>query len=218
MDAYIKYEDETFHFPVNPFSVSVNGGKKYDTFDILYQGEKDFPSKAKRIRQMSLTTMFPSEYEPYCRYQDIPDPAEAMKKIIEWSESEAIVRLIITGDYGFNELVNIANYQEDESGSNQGDKYITLDIRVVGGDGSLEIITIKPRSSSPAPKLKDNRPKSKQQKTYTVKPGDSLWKIARRGDIYGNGAQWPKIYNANKGVIGNNPDRIYPGQKYIIPG
>lgn len=26
-----------------------------------------------------------------------------------------------------------------------------------------------------------------------------------------------KIYEANKGVIGKNPNLIYPGQKYTIP-
>lgn len=214
MDVYIKTKDETFHFPVNPFSISVNGGKKYDTFDILYQGEKDFPSKAKRIRELTLNTMFPAEYEPYCQYRDIPTPQEAMNKIIAWSESDAIVRLIIT-DYGFNELVLIADYTEDESGESQGDKYVTLHFRVV--QGSTDIVTIKkPQEKSPAPKLKDNRPKPPQEKVYTVKPGDSLYKIAKQ--VYGNGSKYNLIYEANKNVIGKNPNLIYPGQKFVIPG
>lgn len=216
MDVYIKTKDEIFHFPVNPFSISVNGGKKYGTFDILYQGEKDFPSNAKRIRQLSLSTMCPFEYEPYCRYQNIPNPVAAMNKIIAWSESDAIVRLIIT-DYGFNELVNIADYQEDESGESQRDKYITLDFRVVRGDGSNGIVTIEKQSeSSPAPKLKENRPEPKREQSYIVKPGDSLYKIAK--SIYGDGSQYNKIYIANKSAIGNNPNHIFPGQKFIIPG
>lgn len=216
MDVYIKTKDEIFHFPVNPFSISVNGGKKYDTFDILYQGERDFLSKAKRIRKLTLSTMFPFEYEPYCRYQNIPNPVTAMNKIISWSESDAIVRLIIT-DYGFNELVNLADYQEEESGESQRDKYITLDFRIVRGDGSNDIVTIeKPENKSPAPKLKDNRSKPKQEKVYVVKKGDNLWKIAK--SVYGNGAKHNTIYAANKGVIGNNPSLIYPGQKFIIPG
>ncbi len=217
MDVYIKTKEETFHFPVNPFSIGINGGKMYDTFDILYQGEKDFPaSKAKKIRQLTLTTMFPFEYEPYCRYQNIPDPVKAMNKMIAWSESDAIVRLIIT-DYNFNELVNLSNYQEDESGESQRDKYVTLDFRIVQGDGKSGIITIEKQEKkpSPAPKLKANRPAPPKEKVYVVKRGDTLWGIAKK--FYGNGAQYPKIYNKNKGVIGKNPNLIYPGQKYIIP-
>jgi nucleoid-associated protein YgaU len=52
-------------------------------------------------------------------------------------------------------------------------------------------------------------------KTYTVKKGDSLSKIAK--EFYGDAKQWKKIYEANKDVIGNNPDLIHPGQEYVIP-
>ena len=49
---------------------------------------------------------------------------------------------------------------------------------------------------------------------YTVKSGDTLWAIAKT--YYGNGAQYPKIYNANTNII-KNPNLIYPGQKLVIP-
>ena len=51
-------------------------------------------------------------------------------------------------------------------------------------------------------------------KSYTVKKGDCLWNIAKK--YYGNGAQYTKIYNANKGKI-KNPNLIYPGQVLTIP-
>jgi nucleoid-associated protein YgaU len=52
-------------------------------------------------------------------------------------------------------------------------------------------------------------------KKYTVTQGDSLWKIAKHA--YGDGNQWQKIYQANREVIGSNPDRIKPGQVLVIP-
>ena len=52
--------------------------------------------------------------------------------------------------------------------------------------------------------------------TYTVKKGDNLWTIAKR--LYGSGADYTKIYEANKDVIGKNPNLIYPGQTFTIPG
>lgn len=51
--------------------------------------------------------------------------------------------------------------------------------------------------------------------TYTVKKGDSLWKIAKQ--LCGSGADWKKIYEANKDIIGENPNLIYPGQTFTIP-
>jgi nucleoid-associated protein YgaU len=43
-----------------------------------------------------------------------------------------------------------------------------------------------------------------------VQPGDTLWAIAKK--YYGNGAQYTKIYNANRDKI-KNPNLIYPGPK-----
>lgn len=51
-------------------------------------------------------------------------------------------------------------------------------------------------------------------RTYTVKKGDCLWKIAKK--YYGNGNQYMKIYNANKNKI-KKPSLIYPGQVFVIP-
>ena len=51
-------------------------------------------------------------------------------------------------------------------------------------------------------------------KTYTVKKGDSLSKIAK--SVYGDAQQWRKIHEANRDII-DNPDLIYPGQVLKLP-
>ena len=51
-------------------------------------------------------------------------------------------------------------------------------------------------------------------RTYVVKKGDSLSKIAK--EFYQDAKQWKKIYQANTDQI-KNPDLIKPGQKLIIP-
>ena len=50
--------------------------------------------------------------------------------------------------------------------------------------------------------------------SYTVKPGNSLWFLARQS--YGEGTRYTMIYQANRGHI-RNPDLIYPGQVFLIP-
>ena len=50
---------------------------------------------------------------------------------------------------------------------------------------------------------------------YTVVPGDSLWAISGKGEVYGNPYQWPLIYKANRSKI-KDADLIYPGQSFDI--
>jgi nucleoid-associated protein YgaU len=52
-------------------------------------------------------------------------------------------------------------------------------------------------------------------KTYTVASGDSLSKIAKKH--LGDANRWREIYEANREVIGANPDLIKPGQQLRLP-
>ena len=52
--------------------------------------------------------------------------------------------------------------------------------------------------------------------TYVViQPGDYLWRIARA--TYGQGIRYTTIFEANRDQI-RNPDLIYPGQVFVLPG
>lgn len=50
--------------------------------------------------------------------------------------------------------------------------------------------------------------------TTVVSRGDSLWRISRV--TYGVGTRYSVVYKANRRQI-RNPDRIYPGQIFILP-
>lgn len=50
---------------------------------------------------------------------------------------------------------------------------------------------------------------------YVVKEGDCLWAIA--GDMLGDSRKWDAIYEKNKDVIGENPNRIMPGMELELP-
>lgn len=51
--------------------------------------------------------------------------------------------------------------------------------------------------------------------THTVAPGDTLSAIAKK--YLGDASRWPEIHKANKDKIAN-PNLIYPGQVFVIPG
>ncbi len=66
-------------------------------------------------------------------------------------------------------------------------------------------------SSAPLPPAE----KTPEVRTHTVAKGDSLSKIAKQ--YYGKVTLWKQLYEANKAVVGPNPDLIKPGQVLVIP-
>lgn len=51
--------------------------------------------------------------------------------------------------------------------------------------------------------------------SYTVQPGDTLRLIAQK--VYGDANQWPRLYEANREVIGANPDNLQAGMQLTVP-
>lgn len=76
-------------------------------------------------------------------------------------------------------------------------------------DASDNAVVVQKTEPSPAPELNTSSGE------YVVKKGDHLWKIAV--EQYGSGYEWVKIYEANKGVIGNNPNLLFVGIKLVLP-
>lgn len=75
-------------------------------------------------------------------------------------------------------------------------------------------------SPAPSPSLASPTPSASSvatepEQTYEVQAGDTLLSIAEQ--FYGDGTKWRRIYDANKDVIGNDPDKLKLEQKLKIP-
>ena len=55
---------------------------------------------------------------------------------------------------------------------------------------------------------------SSSGRTYEVKPGDSLSKIAK--EFYGNANEYQKIFEANRDKL-SDPNKVQVGQELVIP-
>lgn len=119
--------------------------------------------------------------------------------------------------YDTNMKVSLENYTVTEDATKGPDVTVSITLKQYISYSTKTVTVVKPKpEKKPVVQQKKKREtySAPKVKTYTVKSGDCLWNIAKK--YYGNGAQYTKIYNANKGKI-KNPNLIYPGQVLTIP-
>src|SRR6266542_3083195 len=75
--------------------------------------------------------------------------------------------------------------------------------------------TVISPAASPSPGASPSPSPAAGGEPYTVADGDTLASIANK--FYGDESQWRKIYDANRQVIGDNPDNVKVGTKLTIP-
>jgi len=201
------------HLPVNPEVIAVDGGRIVDTVNILKIGEVPFMTGDK-MSTIELSSFFPTHWDTFCQYQDIMTPREYWAILYKMKVDGKPCRLIVT-DSPINTLVLIEDFHYEYRGGEMGDIYYTLGLH------QWREIKIKTTKDDVQAAVKgENKPRPRVDtkpvpKTYSVKSGDSLWKIAKAQ--LGSGSKWQSIYNLNKKTIGTNPDKLKVGMKLVMP-
>lgn len=117
-----------------------------------------------------------------------------------------------------NMKVSLESYSITEDATKGPDVTVSVTLKQYIDYATKTVTVTKPAAAARKPTIKEEKKRETSSKpktkSYTVKKGDCLWNIAKK--YYGNGAQYTKIYNANKGKI-KNPNLIYPGQVLTIP-
>jgi hypothetical protein len=219
MDIYITEinSGRKIQIPALPQEITCGADGRFATYDILKRGQINFPD-GSNLDAVSWEAMFPGEArqnEPWIR--SWTSPQELDEILTGWRVNGAALKLVIT-DSNINIDCFIASYQPTYSGG-FGD--ITYSITFTEKKDLIVTSSTAKKTSSTS-----NRTTKSQSETYTVKSVDCLWDIAQAH--YGKGAEWKKIYNANKDVIekeakrrgfssSNNGDRIWPGTTLSIP-
>ncbi|WP_019420195.1 LysM peptidoglycan-binding domain-containing protein [Paenibacillus sp. OSY-SE] len=208
---------KNLYFPVNPEEVTIRREKGIETVSILSYGEFDFPS-GEKVKEIAFSSFFPSVYDSgYCNYENIPEPHTAMNRINKMIQDKKPVRFIITGT-PVNVLVLVSGHTTTLKGGEPGDIYFDLTLRTWReAKVHTKVAAKKPAAKKAAAKNgKTSRPDTKPTpKTYVVKKGDTLSKIAKRE--LGSSSKWRSIYNLNKKAIGNDPNIIKSGMKLVMP-
>lgn len=201
--------------PVTPqkLTVQIKGNNK--TLDLANERSVNF-LRAPGLTEISFDAMLPmlgrysfsGEYKRPDYYLNAFEKLMSEKKPFRFIVSRASPSGKLL--YDTNIKTSLESYTIVEDASKGFDvtvqiklkQYIDYATKIVKSANSAGSKSSRDASSSP------------NARTYTVKPGDCLWNIAKK--YYGDGTQYVKIYDANRDKI-SNPHLIYSGQVFTIP-
>lgn len=210
--------------PPEKITTKVNGNNK--TVTLINDGEINILKKAG-LTDIDFTVEIPQSKYPYAVYKDGFKEAGYFFDIFENLKNSLkpfqfiVCRRMPSGRklLSTNIKVSLEDYKITESAKNGFDFEVQLKLKQYRDYGTKQINVQlaygKPRASVEPKRETNNSPAPSSAQSYTVKSGDCLCAIARR--FYGDDKRYIDIYNANKSIIGGNPNLIMPGQKLTIP-
>lgn len=206
-------EKEKIQLPVLPTSFKVKNGSNNDSVNIAGLGEIII-MQSRPALQFSFSSFFPAAKFPGLQVSSITKPLTLIEKINSWKASKKPIHFIATA-CGIDLYATIENFDYSEEGGDPGTYQYSITLKEYREITVRQVKVNIPKATATVKKEQPRVDNTVQPKTYTVKSGDCLWNIAKK--FYGSGGRCTEIYNANKGVIGGNPNLIYPGQVLTIP-
>jgi len=169
--------------PHNTYSFStINSG------DVIAIGNK-------KLRTLSINSVFPDKAYPYLLKKDFPSPKECINIIEKWRLSGEPIRVTIV-DTEVNHAFAIDEFKWGKaSGDGSGDIAFTLDLTEYSYLNTEKSKGKKEIKSSDKNKLKERPKESKDVSKHKVKLGDTLWDLSEK--YLGDGNRWKEIAKAN---------------------
>lgn len=186
-------KSESIQLPVVPASFMIDDGQNNVVVNITSLGDANLPGK-KSLREMTLSSFFPNQDYGFLVCERKKNPYDYISWLRKRKNNGTIMRVVITGaDINFTCLIEKLEYGEDDA---SGDVNFTIELKEYVTLKSSESKSSSGSSSSGIKRLSKSKPK-----TYTVKKGDTLKKIAKK--YLGSASKSKSLYKKNKKVIEN---------------
>lgn len=206
-------EKEKIQLPVLPESFQVENGSNNDTVNVAGLGEIVIMQSRPALK-FSFSSFFPAATFPGIQVSKITKPLTLVEKINTWKASTTPVHFICTA-IGIDLYCTIESFKYEEDGGDPGTYQYSITFKEYREISTRQVTVNVKTTVASVTKTETRVDSTSTPKTYTVVKGDCLWNIAKK--FYGSGSKYTVIYNANKSVIGSNPNLIYPGQVLTIP-
>lgn len=206
-------EKEKIQLPVLPELFQVKNGSNDESVNVTGLGEIII-MQSRPALQFSFSSFFPATKFPGLQVDSITKPLTLIEKINTWKASKKPIHFIATA-CNVDIYARVVSFDYHEAGGDPGTYQYTITLKEYREITVRQVKVDIPKATATVQKSEPRVDNTVTPQTYTVKSGDCLWNIAKK--LLGSGSKYTQIYNANKGVIGGNPNLIYPGQVLTIP-
>lgn len=217
--VYFKDGGRRYKLPVNPEEVKKSQSLEIETKRVLGGKQVSVPV-GQSLASYDLKLELPARRTSYMNPGTKASPDYYINMLKRAQKGRRAIRLIYSNGITEDEsaVVLVKDMTVTEKAGEDGDKYVDLKLQQHAPASKRFVAVQVPKKPDTAVKQTQEQPPSNPAaetgKEYTVTAKDTLWKIAKQ--FYGNGALYPKIYNANRDKI-KNPNIIRPGQVLKIP-
>lgn len=214
--------------PVNPEKINIRQNGNNQSVTLAELGEATILQAPKAIT-LSFSSFLPSTYVQGGHYATAQNSADSAMTVTSGAmqvlphfcinfimgamTAKQPVRVTIT-KCSFSRIMTIESFSYSQKGGDVGSYDYSLSFKEYQ-EIAVRQIRVK-NNTAQLPKKTEKRVSIVQKpKTYKVKKGDCLWNIAKK--YYGDGSKYTKIYEANKKLIGSNPNLIKVGMLLTLP-
>lgn len=199
IDIYLREKNGSreIRFPWLPERISFETGEaNMASYEIIGLGEVAIPTGVA-LASYSWESEFPGKnrIDSGLLHGEWQDPQTYHNILLDWKAKAVPLNLLVTG-YPINDDVILSDYTGEASGA-FGD--IVYQIKLIK-KRNIVIASETTQDTETDPDPEPERPETESSTTsYTIKSGDTLWKIAKR--FLGKGSRWKEIYELNKDII-----------------
>lgn len=233
-------QQQGYHFyfgtemlPVTPEKLSTKIKNKNKTITLMNEGEVNL-LKTAGLTEYKFDILLPNVSYPFAEYLFEFQPAGYYLEFLEKLKTEKepfqfIVSRVHPGRgslFKTNTTVTLEEYEIKESAEDGFDCIVSVELKQYRPFETRVVKLTSNKKKAGTTGKKRVTKKAASGTSYTVKPGDCLWKISK--SCYGDGGNGNKIYAANKSAIekaakkhgkssSQNGRYIYPGTVLKIP-
>ncbi|MBP1582180.1 MAG: LysM peptidoglycan-binding domain-containing protein [Oscillospiraceae bacterium] len=207
--------------PIVPSEINLKVKNANKTITLINEGEINF-LRSPGLTELEFEILLPAVQYSFAQYDGgFRSPSYYTSHFESLKTSKApfqfiVVRSLPNGTHLFNTnmTVSLEDYTVKEKSKEGFDLKVAIKLKQYRHFSTKTVHVINEKTSVKKQRQASSSPAPSQGTTYTVKDGDCLWNIAKA--IYGDGAQYAKIYAANQDKV-VNPNLIYTGQVLTIP-